>query len=182
MTGWTLGHTAAWLPVVCVCACGGGGGPDGYLGFVALSGDDAGPSSSSSTADGSGSGDAASYGAGSASSGGSSGSNSGGQSSAGDDAGAPGVCDRSTCARGCCDSTGTCQSGALDIACGVGGGACLSCLSFGQTCVSFACAGGAGGSSSGGSSSGGSFDAGGRTYDGGYRHRDGGGLVLPDGG
>ncbi|MGH7438087.1 MAG: hypothetical protein ACRENE_20585 [Polyangiaceae bacterium] len=61
-----------------------------------------------------------------------------------------------SCAGGCCDSTGTCQPGNTDDACGPAGGSCTNCQNAGQTCMTGAgtCTGGA--SSSGGPSSSGS--------------------------
>jgi hypothetical protein len=40
----------------------------------------------------------------------------------------PGTCD------GCCDSTGTCQDGFVDGACGSGGATCTDCTTQGSTC------------------------------------------------
>ncbi len=42
-------------------------------------------------------------------------------------------CGPDTC-DGCCDSSGTCEAGFLDVACGQGGGACLDCANLGSTC------------------------------------------------
>lgn len=69
---------------------------------------------------------------------------------------------------GCCDSTGVCQAGNADNACGPAGGVCADCTNTGQMCdvTVFACAGGTsssgggGGSSSGSSMSGSSSGAG----------------------
>jgi len=74
-------------------------------------------------------------------------------------------CDSLTCT-GCCDSSGLCQSGSVDSACGSKGQQCQSCLG-GSSCLTQQCliasgsGGGSAGGSSGGSSAGGS--AGGST-------------------
>jgi hypothetical protein len=43
----------------------------------------------------------------------------------------PPACD---CPGGCCDDAGVCRSGQDDANCGAGGGACVDCVSSGQTC------------------------------------------------
>lgn len=60
------------------------------------------------------------------------------------------VCSPSSCASGCCDSSGVCQSGIAATACGIGGASCRLC-SLGETCQQGLCAGsiGVGGGSSG---------------------------------
>jgi hypothetical protein len=58
---------------------------------------------------------------------------------AGDDAppdvadGSP--CDATTCPTGCCDSSGQCQPGTDQTACGANGQACQNCAGMGETCV-----------------------------------------------
>jgi len=39
------------------------------------------------------------------------------------------ACDATSCASGCCDSSGTCQKGTEDTACGTGGQVCQTCTS-----------------------------------------------------
>lgn len=75
---------------------------------------------------------------------------------------APAPCSSDSCS-GCCDSEGTCQSGASDSFCGSNGVACARCI--GKRCVSgglcaLAPAGGGGGSSVRGGGGGSSFGGG----------------------
>jgi hypothetical protein len=148
-----------------LASCGGTGG-GGFQGG-ALQGPDAGEASSS---------------AGSTTSAGGSGG------------GATGVCGAQPCS-GCCDTSLTCQTGALDTACGVGAGACQDCTQTGQTCQAGACGGlgsssGVGGSSGVGSSGGGTSGGGGSNYcathpavcGGGSGSGSGGGSRSRDGG
>jgi hypothetical protein len=51
------------------------------------------------------------------------------------------ACNAETCATGCCDDQGVCQSGTQSNTCGTAGAACTNCLSAGQTCVSQVCTG-----------------------------------------
>jgi hypothetical protein len=87
-------------------------------------------------------------------------------------------CTTEDCPSGCCDAAGLCKSSS-DLACGVLGNACQTCLA-GQTCRFGACVGsnfsGAGGSSGTGGSGGG---GGGSTTGG---SGGGSGSVTPDGG
>jgi hypothetical protein len=66
-----------------------------------------------------------------------------GSSPSGDDASATtddaaAACGASTCATGCCDTSGTCQGGTTALACGTAGGACQPC-GLGQTCSAGVC-------------------------------------------
>lgn len=78
-------------------------------------------------------------------------------------------CSSSTCASGCCDPNGLCQSGRSSTACGKNGNSCMACL-LGQSCDLGTCSGGfnngagnAGGGfvNSGGSAGGGFVTSGG---------------------
>ncbi|MBL8951645.1 MAG: hypothetical protein JNK82_12765 [Myxococcaceae bacterium] len=71
-------------------------------------------------------------------------------------------CSASTCA-GCCDSTGVCQLGNEDDACGAAGVACNTCTSGLQQCSAFQCVAktGSGGGSAGSGTAGGGATAGG---------------------
>ncbi len=95
-------------------------------------------------------------------------------------------CSISTCAMGCCDSSGLCVAGNTQTACGSRGGTCSAC-SFGFQCISGTCIGTgsgtgggtsgfsggvAGGGMAGGSSAGGLASAGGTS---------GGGFVTAGG-
>lgn len=51
----------------------------------------------------------------------------------------PPKCGPNNC-KGCCDGNGTCQGGAIDTQCGVGGGACANCQAQQQICTNGACA------------------------------------------
>lgn len=55
------------------------------------------------------------------------------------------TCDSTTCAIGCCDSAGVCQT-PTDLTCGTNGAACSQCQ-FGTSCLLGACTGGTGGGS-----------------------------------
>ncbi len=46
----------------------------------------------------------------------------------------PSPCTPQTCPTGCCDSTGSCQSGEANAVCGTGGSACADCTSTAGTC------------------------------------------------
>lgn len=63
-----------------------------------------------------------------------------GEAGASDDGGSGGSC-TTTCASGCCDTSGNCQSGALDNACGSGAQACVDCTATGGMCQSGSCSG-----------------------------------------
>lgn len=58
------------------------------------------------------------------------------------------ACDRSNCSVGCCDASGTCQTGTTSNACGIGGNTCNVCQ-FTQSCMQGACFGGNTGGSGG---------------------------------
>ncbi len=50
------------------------------------------------------------------------------------------TCNAQTCPFGCCDATGTCQSGFnANTQCGGGGSLCLDCTKFGATCIGQTC-------------------------------------------
>lgn len=67
--------------------------------------------------------------------------------------GAP--CSAATCATGCCDASGACQTGTQPLSCGIAGGACNVCT-LGQSCLQGTCfAGTGGGGGTGGGSGGG---------------------------
>ena len=69
----------------------------------------------------------------------------------------PAKCTPANCAFGCCDASGSCQSGNSDSQCGGSGRACSSCV-LGQSCQLGACVltgTGAGGGSGGGTTGGG---------------------------
>ncbi|MBL8923291.1 MAG: hypothetical protein JNJ54_30850 [Myxococcaceae bacterium] len=68
-------------------------------------------------------------------------------------------CSAATCALGCCDTAGRCQSSS-NLSCGANGAACVSC-SLSQSCVSGMCTGGAGAGAGGGPSGGGMSGTGG---------------------
>lgn len=84
-------------------------------------------------------------------------------------------CDSSNCT-GCCDASGSCQTGSTTLACGVSGASCQAC-SLGATCNLGACFGGvgAGGGTGGGTTGGGSATGGGSTSTGGGSATGGGG-------
>jgi hypothetical protein len=70
--------------------------------------------------------------------------------------GGPSACNASSCAAGCCDPSGACQTG-VDTACGIGGGMCANCTMANGTCVNGSCmpvSSTTGGSDSGASSNG----------------------------
>lgn len=63
-------------------------------------------------------------------------------------------CSASTCASGCCDGSGVCQTGTQPLSCGIAGGTCNVC-SLGQSCLQGTCFGGNTGGGSGGGAGGG---------------------------
>lgn len=71
-------------------------------------------------------------------------------------------CSAATCATGCCDGAGTCQTGTQPLSCGIAGGACNVCV-LGQSCLQGTCFGGAGtgGGGGGGGGTGGGGGSGG---------------------
>lgn len=72
-------------------------------------------------------------------------------------------CSAATCATGCCDGAGTCQTGTQPLSCGIAGGACNVCV-LGQSCLQGTCFGGSGtggGGGSGGGAGGGGGSGGG---------------------
>ncbi|MBL8917402.1 MAG: VCBS repeat-containing protein [Myxococcaceae bacterium] len=84
-------------------------------------------------------------------------------------------CSAATCASGCCDANGECQSGQTIAACGSGGLDCRTCAT-GQTCQSNVCTSGSagGGAATGGGAAGGT---GGGVTGGGVGGGTGGGMV-----
>lgn len=84
-------------------------------------------------------------------------------------------CGPTTCATGCCDANGECQSGGAIAACGTNGGDCRTC-GTGQACMSGVCAtqNSMGGGSAGGGTAGGGV-GGGSVGDGGLAGGAGGG-------
>lgn len=50
-----------------------------------------------------------------------------------------GGCDSATCSAGCCDTSGVCQPGTFDTACGANGNNCSNCAPSGDQCVNHAC-------------------------------------------
>jgi len=55
------------------------------------------------------------------------------------------TCDATSCPSGCCDTTGTCQNGTTESACGTGGAACKTCdSSAGEVCTQGSCGSGSG--------------------------------------
>jgi hypothetical protein len=103
------------------------------------------------------------------------------------------VCSPATCATGCCDASGTCQSGSSNLACGAAGAACVSC-DLGATCTFGQCAsltgtgggfvstGGGGGATGGGGGGMTGGDDGGTTGGGGGATGGGGGGATGGGG
>jgi hypothetical protein len=87
------------------------------------------------------------------------------------------ACGPSTCT-GCCDSSGDCQLGASNNACGQLGAACNVCQ-FGQSCSFGTCSGGIG---QGGGSGGGNTGGGGGSMGGGGGTTGGGGGTTGGGG
>ncbi|HEX3772167.1 MAG TPA: hypothetical protein VHV30_14925 [Polyangiaceae bacterium] len=55
------------------------------------------------------------------------------------ESGPPGNCGAATCADGCCDENGHCQSGDQDTQCGSGGANCLDCTGENGTCAAKTC-------------------------------------------
>ncbi|MDP1825688.1 MAG: hypothetical protein Q8L48_20675 [Archangium sp.] len=64
------------------------------------------------------------------------------------------ACSAATCATGCCDMTGVCQTGTQSLSCGIAGGACDLCR-LGESCVQGTCFGGTSGGGAGGGTGGG---------------------------
>lgn len=102
-------------------------------------------------------------------------------------------CDSTTCAQGCCDAQGECQSGFEATACGVAGGLCTECGS-GQLCSFGVCVGGStgggtgttgggtgGGTTGGGGGAAGGGSGGGTTTGGGTGGGSGGGTTTGGG-
>lgn len=56
------------------------------------------------------------------------------------DAGTP-ACSAATCPTGCCDTSGTCQPGTNDVACGTSAASCANCSASSQVCTGQACTG-----------------------------------------
>ncbi|MBL8924361.1 MAG: hypothetical protein JNJ54_36265, partial [Myxococcaceae bacterium] len=89
--------------------------------------------------------------------------------------GSPARCSPASCATGCCDATGICQSGNSTTACGARGNTCqpcglgLSCI--GGTCMSL-------GTGAGTSGTGGGFSTGGGSAAGGSAGGDAGGSAA----
>ena len=92
----------------------------------------------------------------------------------------PVKCAPSNCT-GCCDSTGKCQAGTAQDACGQPGNSCQACF-IGQVCNAGLCSATATGGGSGGGSGGGGGGTGGGAIDGGGAGGSGGGGVLGGGG
>jgi hypothetical protein len=92
----------------------------------------------------------------------SSGSSSGNGDDGSDEAGPVGNCSTDTCADGCCDSNGRCQSGDQNSQCGSNGASCQNCADVSGVCAAKTClASASSGSGSGGMGSGSSSSSGG---------------------
>lgn len=101
------------------------------------------------------------------------------------------ACNQRTCPTGCCDSSGACQSGQSNGACGGFGSLCVQC-SIGSTCIVGACqqqnvlgggsGGGSGGGAVGGGGGGGAAGGGGGAVGGGGGAVGGGGGAVVGGG
>lgn len=75
-------------------------------------------------------------------------------------------CSAATCALGCCDTAGRCQTSS-NLSCGANGAACVAC-SLSQSCVSGQCMGGSSGAGAGGGPTGGGSGTGGGSSGTGY--------------